>query len=60
MITDIFEKNTILEFNWLLLRLLEKSDVLDISEIFSDELVMKYYDLFPFENITEAENQIKN
>ena len=45
MITDIFEKNTILEFNWLLLRPLEKSDVLDISEIFSDELVMKYYDL---------------
>lgn len=58
MITDIFEKNMILESERLLLRPLEESDVSDLYEIFSDKLVMKYYDLLPFENISEAQKQI--
>ncbi len=58
MIIVIFEKDIIMESNRLLLRPLEKSDVLDLYEIFSDKLVMKYYDLLPFESISEAEKQI--
>lgn len=59
MITDIFNKNSILESDRLLLRPLKESDVSDLYEIFSDKVVMQYYDLSPFESISEAEKQVR-
>lgn len=57
MLTDIFEKDTLLETSRLRLRKITTADTQDIFEIFSDRQVMKYYDLLPFESIQRAREQ---
>ncbi len=58
MIKDLFDKNLMIESERLLLRPVRESDADDIFEIFSNKEVMKYYDLLPFNSISDATNQV--
>ena len=55
MIKKIFDSDLVLESDRLILRPLKNSDAQDLFEVFSDRDVMKYYDVLPFNDITEAE-----
>lgn len=59
MISELFNKNLALETERLTLRPLCESDAEKMFEIFSDELVMRYYDLKPFKNFSQAVEQVK-
>lgn len=50
----------VLETDRLILRKTKISDKDDIFEIFSDEEVLKYYDMLPMKNLKESEELIKN
>lgn len=56
------EKNIfpILETERLILRQLKIEDAKDLYSYFSDEEVMKYYGMYPIENLMQAENIINN
>lgn len=54
MLTDIFDKELVLESDRLRLRPVEREDADDIFEVFSDKEVMKYYDILPLANRDEA------
>lgn len=58
MIDDLFDKELILENDRLILRPIRETDVEDIFEVFSDSLVMKYYDILPFKDLKRAVEQV--
>ena len=58
MLTDIFDEDMIMRSDRLILRPLERRDVGDFYEIFSDREVMRYYDVLPLESIGQAEEML--
>ncbi len=59
MITDIFDKSSVIESERLLLRPMNEKDAADLFEFWSDEQVMEYYDVLPLRDLSDAERQIR-
>lgn len=59
MINDIFDEPLVIECDNIRLRPIREEDADDLYEIFSDDQVMKYYDLMPLKNRDEADSLVR-